>query len=779
MNKKLSIIIILILFVVNLFAQYTITGIAVDSEQQPLEPANVVLSDLQSGKIIKGTTTNVKGEFQISFEETKCLISISYIGFQPWEKEIELTQNIDLGNIILNTSNNLDEVTITARKKIITNEGDKTIFNVHYSPLKEGYDIFDLLKVTPHVWMNVDNTLLMHGENVTLMVNERKVDISYLSSLKSDDISRIEVQTHQSANNDASTTGGIVNLVLKKNEKGTKARLTTFYTLKPKGYNTYSDMNIDYGTERWNMYGSYSFGRYDVFTNEINEIDFLALNNTIDTKTEKQHISDDHRYNVGFVSQINNNQEIGFEVYGNYSGYDNTRFGVANYFKDNTIKDFGNVDVLGDGKISTIAFMLNHKWTVSEKDIIKIYLEYYRQNSNDFNLSEVTYQNGSYDDNQNNYDSNAKTKIIALQLDYNKALRNKTNIDLGVKFSGTNRFSDLLVSQLIGTDFIEDSNQSTDINLQERISAAYLSFDKKMGKKNYLKVGIRMEYTDIDKIDFIKEVPTKKNYVSFFPSVFFSRNPTENQTLSLSYSRSLKRPNLFLLNENIEKVNDFQYYIGNPDLAPEFTDKYELKYMINDHSISAFHINTKDKINEIYIVDDEIAYFKTVNLGAQRRYGAEYGIKKSIKEWWFFSASAYLYNESYVDEHGSRLFLMTTYGGNISSKFEINETTSFDISGFYRSPSAAVFYKCYETYSLNLAFNKTFFDRKLNIRFDLYDVFNTYSFRTLREFETFEAYYKREPNRRAIEIELIYNISNNKKVSLKKNKSQNDVKSRI
>lgn len=779
MNKELSLTFLFLLTVVNLFAQRTITGIVIDSDEQPLESANVVLFDIQSNKIITGTTTNEKGAFEIILENNKFKISISYIGFQIWEKEVELNQDINFGDIILKNNNSLDEITITTRKKIITHEEDKTIFNVQSSPLKEGYDVIDLLKVTPHVWMDADNTISIHGENVTLMVNERKVDISFFSGIKSEDVSRIEVQTYQSANYDASSTGGVVNFIMKKKDKGTKARLTTFYSIKSKGYNTNSDLSIDYGTEKWNIYGLYSFGKYDVFSTEINNIDFLTLNNKIKTKSEREIITDNHNYKIGYFNQLSKNQEIGFEVYGIQSGNDNTRLGVANYFNNSSLIDSGNVDVIGENRNSTLAVVLNYKWKVSDNDALKTYVDYFHQNSNDYKHTGTTYQDGSYNDNQNNYESNTKTEIVAFQLDYNKVFKNKTNIDFGVKYSGTNRFSDLLVKDLMGVVYVEDTDQTTDINYKERISASYISVDKEMGEKNYLKIGIRMEYTDVNKVDFIKDTFIKKSYTNFFPSLFYSRDLTKDQYLSLSYSRSIQRPSFSQLNENVEKVNDFQYYIGNPDLNPEFLDKYELYYEVGEHDISIFHKRTQDKITEIYTIKDKIAYFETVNLGTQKRYGVEYGFKNNLKKWWYFSTSIYLYNDSYMDEQGHSSFLKTTYGVSLFNKLELNKNTSIEISGFYRSPSASVFYKSYEAYSMDLALNKTFIDKKLNLRIDLYDIFNTLSYRTLREFETFKAYYRREPNSRAIRIKLSYNISNNKKVSEKKNKSQNDVKNRL
>jgi outer membrane receptor protein involved in Fe transport len=89
-----------------------------------------------------------------------------------------------------------------------------------------------------------------------------------------------------------------------------------------------------------------------------------------------------------------------------------------------------------------------------------------------------------------------------------------------------------------------------------------------------------MENTDLNKTNYINNSSIKQNYTSFFPSLYFSRKITPQKTVSASYSRSLRRPSFRDLNNDVTKINDFQFVLGNPDLQPEFIDKYELSYQL-------------------------------------------------------------------------------------------------------------------------------------------------------------------------------------------------------
>ena len=785
MPKRLMIL-LLLLITLNIFSQHIVNGKVVDTNNFPLEFANVILYNTKNKKIITGKITNKDGNFELSLERNvKFKITISYIGFESWEKEISLNRDINLGKISLKETNNLDEVTIRARKKIITNQGDKTVFNVKNSPLKKGYETMELLKVTPYVWVDMNNKISINGENATILVNGRKLNLSasdiknYLSNFSSENISKIEVKTNQSASQDASTTGGIINIILAKKEKGFRSKLNTSYTFKNKGYNTYSNISFNYGTDKWNVYGSYGLGLYNFFSETINTVRFLEQNRKINTITKKNNLSKKHNYTIGFVNKMNNHHQIGFELYGIQRKKDYSRLGKATYFTNGNLTDNATIDVYGNGDGTSFNSVLNYKWKMSDSNNIKAYLDYSYNKSNDFNLSETNYINESYNNNENKYNSNSKTKVVDFQLDYGKVFKNKINLNFGVKYTNTNRFSDLFSGIRVNDDFFESTNQTTNSKYKEQISAIYISSNKKIKDNRYLKLGLRIERTAINNINLKNNNYFNKKYTNFFPSFYYSRTITNNKSTSFSYSRSLRRPRFELLNEDIEKVNDFQYYIGNPDLNPEFTDKFEIKYSYKKHYFSVYYNNTKDKITAIYYIENNIAYYKTINLGFQRRLGIGYRFTKKMNKWWFVNMSSYIYNGRFIDKNDNASFIKTTYGFRLYNNIKINKTTKIDLSGYYRSPSASAYYHGFEVYSVNLGLKKTLLENKLNLSIYFNDIFNSFSFKTSREFEKFKAYYEEKPNRRSLRIKLIYNISNNKKVIKDKNKSKNKVKRRI
>lgn len=782
---KLITFVFLLLSTLNLFSQHRISGKVIASNNTPLELANVVLFNTKNGEIITGTTTNKNGDFEFTISKNlDCKITISYIGFESWKKKFDIKQSINLGKITLKEVSSLDEVTIISSKKLITKQGDKTIFNVKNSLLKNGYETMELLKVTPYVWIDMNDKISINGENAKILINGRELKLSsndiqnYLSNISSENIKQIEVQTNKSANSDASTTGGIINIILDKQEKGFRSKINTSHTIKAKSYYSYSNVNFNYGTDKWNIYSSYGFGIYDIFSEIVNTVRFLDQEKEIDTNTEKINQSNNHNYTIGFVNEINQKHQIGFELYGRHSKNDYSRLGKVNYYTNNNLIDYGIIDVCGNGNGTSINGLLNYTWKLSDDDNIKVYLDYSYDKSDDFNISGTFYNNASDDNNENRYNSNSNIKVTALQVDYNKVFKNKINLNTGLKYTNSDRYSRLL-SEFKEVDvFSENTNQTTNINFKERISASYISADKEISKKNYLKIGIRTEYTEINKIDFITKKQLEKSYINFFPSFYYSRTLTKKKSLSISYSHSLKRPHFGLLNDDVKKVNDFQYYIGNPDLNPEFTDKYELKYNYNKHYFSTYYKNTKDKITDIYSIEDGIAYYKTINLGYYRRFGVNYNFTKKIKNWWRINMSSYLFNGRFINENKKASFIQTSYGFSLNNGFKINKTTKIDLSGYYGSPSTMAFYQGYEFYSANLAFKKSFLNRKLNLNIYFKDIFNTFSYKTLREFKTFYAYYERKPSR-SVRFKLTYNISNNKKVRLDENKSKNEIKQRI
>lgn len=302
---------------------------------------------------------------------------------------------------------------------------------------------------------------------------------------------------------------------------------------------------------------------------------------------------------------------------------------------------------------------------------------------------------------------------------------------------------------------------------------------KKFNEKNYLKIGLRFENTRVNKTDFKNISTFKDDYYNFFPSVYYSLKFNQTNSISFGYNRSLQRPLFSLLNDNIVQVNDFQFNIGNPNLTPEFTQKYEFKYHHKNHNFTVYYNSSSDKITDTYVIENNIAYYKPLNLGTRVKYGFEYNFSSSIKKWWYMSCSGFVYNGLSNDINYNSSFKKVTFGGRFFNKFKIDKTMSINLSGFYTSPQAMTFYEGTEIYGVNISMKKTFLKNKLYLSISAKDIFNTIDLTTKRKFNNFYAYYKRLPNRRALMVSLTYYFSNNKKVRKKVNESKNSIQNRL
>lgn len=784
--QKYFILIITFLLFTKGFAQ-SITGIVLDDKSAPIEFANVILTNTDTNKIISGAITNPEGKFQLKVEDCECKLMVSFVGFEKWSKKISVTESLDLGTITLKPSTNkLDEVIVNAEVPLIKRKEDKIVFDVKNSPLKSGFTGVEVLEQSPSVWVDNSGTISIRNESARILVNGRKLNltgqalVSYLDNIKSDNIISVEVQTNKDASREAESTGGNINILLKKIPKGFNGSIGSFYSFKERGYFTnLNSVNFNYGAEKWNVYGSYSNFFNTGLDKSITSISYTETDNFLQTNRENDFYGKLHRFSAGFVTQLSKKHELGLELFGNFNDRENDNKG--NFYLRNNLTDIdrGTVKNINDISLSVLNTTLNYTWLIDKSSDFRFYLDFLQNGSKNENNFESVYELGVFDDAIEKNTSDNKANVVAFQGDYTKKFKNNLKLESGLKYTTTNRENDFISEFLDGGTYTINNDRTTSYNYKEKITAGYVSLGKKFKEKNFVKIGVRLENTDLNRKDLIVSDLVKQNYTNLFPSFFYSREFGKNKSASLSYSRSLRRPSFSLLNNNVVKVNDFRYELGNPDLQPEFIDKYEFNFLYKRQSISLYYNQTNDAINGIFTLDGDIAYYQKFNSGKQVQFGIDYSRSDKITNWWRTRFATNLYNRKFVDEQGNDSFEQFTVRARLFNTFKLNKTTNINLSGFYNSPRRDAYFKAFENYWINLGFRKTFSKNKFSLRVDINDVFNTDKFRSLREFENYETTYRYKRLSRFFRVWLTYNFSNKVKASKKRNKSKNEVRNRL
>src|SRR5690606_33100800 len=152
---------------------------------------------------------------------------ISFIGYDPHEIPVEIRNgnNIDVGEVKLSVKTEiLEAVTVEGQKVLIEERVDRTIYNAENDATTRGGDATDVLKRVPMLSVDFDGNVSLRGsQNILVLINNKPSTImassvaDALKQIPAEQIKTVEVITSPSAKYDAEGTGGIINIITKKN----------------------------------------------------------------------------------------------------------------------------------------------------------------------------------------------------------------------------------------------------------------------------------------------------------------------------------------------------------------------------------------------------------------------------------------------------------------------------------------------------------------------------------------------------------------------------------
>ena len=193
-----------------------ISGKVVDSLNNPIEIFDVRVLRADSSMLIGGTF--LEGSFEIELPEESSLVKVSSLGYVPAYISFDSKKKdniINIGSIILkDSSTELDEVVVSARRPLARLSGDSYIVDVSKTYLAEVGTFIDIARRVPGIIVSAQGGIGVMGKpRVLININGRAIrSMSELQTLQSNRIKSISVDrnpsTMYSSNYDA-----IINIV--------------------------------------------------------------------------------------------------------------------------------------------------------------------------------------------------------------------------------------------------------------------------------------------------------------------------------------------------------------------------------------------------------------------------------------------------------------------------------------------------------------------------------------------------------------------------------------
>ncbi|MHA4742041.1 TonB-dependent receptor [Dyadobacter sp. MSC1_007] len=744
-----------LLFILSAFASYTfaqtpaqgnskISGIVQDSAAvKGVEFASIALFNVADNKAVDGTTADENGKFVLSkIAPGNYKLLISFIGYKDKainDIKIEKGKDIELGNVQLASSvQNLQEVTITGEKSLVEEKVDRLVFNAEKDITSKGGDASDLLRKVPMLSVDLDGNVSLRGSsNIRVLINNKPSTIiasnvaDALKQIPADMIKSVEVITSPSAKYDAEGSGGIINIITKKNNlQGLTLNIDS--GVGNRGSNLGLNGSYRKGKMGFTLGG---FGRafYNRATSILNQTTFSGANFYL---TNQSSTAKDRglfgQYSLGWDYDLGKNQALSAGL----------RYGTRNFIQkqDLTINQYENgaLDNTSFRKVDrkdlsgTIDFNIDYIRTFKPQQEWSISTLYSRTGlTNNFN-TDLLNESGAVGSKLKNENKNENSEFT-LQTDYQTPIGKNQMLEFGAKgiFRTVNSDFKYLVAGESGDFTLSTTNPAGALNYNQNVAAGYVSYTLTTKNKYTFKAGTRYEYTGISADLGNEKVISIPNYSNFVPSINVSKALSGSTTLKAAYNRRIQRPGIQQLNPNVNLSNPQNISTGNPSLSPELTDNFELALSTNVKktylNVSAFARQTNNSITQVRMAVDTLqgAIVTTYdNIGTQRAYGMNVFANVYLTSKWTVNGSIDLLH-SYLEGQTTGLDGTSVsasnsgfnYGGRLMSQIALQNGWGLQAFGFYRGKEIQLQGTRTGFYIYSLGFKKDFANKKGSIGF--------------------------------------------------------------
>jgi outer membrane receptor protein involved in Fe transport len=764
-------------------AQGNISGNIVNNAK-PVEFASVTISNLlDSNKVLYYEATDSLGVFKFTnLSDGNYFIKIKMIGFILVTKKVFINasnKEVHFKDLnLIGDGNNLNEVVITAQKKMIEKTSEGFVVNTANNIAQIGGTATDLLRSTPTITVDNDGAITLRGKTPLILINGRNSGISNTDQIAASSIESIEIINNASSKYDANAESGIINIKLKKNKQsGTNGAIALGGGIGAKGrVNSSFILNNKMG--KWNI----GLGYDNRFAGRTRSIESNRTNyNLIDNYYIGQNRKDERvekLQNLKLNLDYNFNQfnTLSFEAIGNMESQDNNEDLVSQLFNKNTgFSSSNDRHSYEYEKVKEGEFVLNYLKTYQHSSktfnaSLSSSIEKGRQNTDIFTTS-LDVDGKTMGAMQTQLTHNYEDGIITnASMDYSIPTSAAGVIETGYKGLFRTIKTDFLTADKLNDVYIANNAASNIFNFNEQVQAFYFQYhntNNMVGNDaswNYA-TGIRAEQVSNNGETNSQSTRFSNSYLKLFPTAHVAYNFNQKESIKLSYGKRINRPGLGQLNPFVDITDILSPHSGNPNLKPEIIDAYELSFNNGTSKLnfttSLFFRHSVNAIRSFYTQQQNGAILNMpMNIGNADNFGIESMMIGKPFHFYDYNLSATVFrqqiNASNIINDG--VSNGTNWSGKIINNFTLNNVSKIQVIANYISPKTTPQGETFSLYNVDLGLQQKLGKSNFKLNFIIVDAFNTLKSGYNTQTTTFSVYRSQKSDTRAFMITIAYSF---------------------
>jgi len=734
-----------------------VSGQIVDkSSGEPIPFATVLIQEDETNQNITGTTSDFDGNFTVKVAAVNFWVEVSFIGFENVEiRDISVNGGTaDLGQIALEKVNTvLEEVQLRAEKSTTEFKLDRRVFNVGQDLSTTGMGALELLNNVPSVNVSIEGDVSLRGSSGVQILIDGKPSIiaddpaNTLSSITADMIERIEVITNPSAKYDAEGTSGILNIVLRKDDKTGMNGSITLNTGVPDNHSI--GFSLNRRTEKFNLFTQLGVGYRSLPRDTENRNEDFVNNTTLSSVGEE--FRNENFYNIILGSDYYINDLNVITLSGNYA-YEiedqpsETDFSFFDSTTGDLISSWNRVEST-EATNPKWQFDLQYKREFDDYDDHLLLFSaqgrfFGKDQASEFDVTPIE---GDLEFNDQETETEFQQGEFIFKLDYTKPFSDRITMELGSQYFISDVGNDFTVRELIDGEWVTDPDLTNNFEFDQKVFGVYGTFAYE-GDVWGFKGGLRVENTDLKTFLTDTNERNSQYYTNLFPSGHVSYKLSDVTSFQLGYSARIYRPRLWDLNPFFNIRNDFFIRQGNPNLQPEYTDSFELTSILVFEKLSlnagVYYLYTRDVIERVTTFEDNVTIVRPENVGTNQRIGFEANFKYSPINWFTLSGD---FNYGYFQRDGEFEGQVFDFNGDqstsrLTGKFKLPAQFELEIIGNHRSAFRNIQSEISSVTFADLGLRKKVAKGKLVLNFSIRDIFASRIRETQTSGEDFNVY---------------------------------------
>jgi len=730
-------------------------GRVLDSSNEPVAYANVVLFAPEDTAFAAGGITNEDGYFVIPCDKLPVLVRCSFVGYET----VWMTcRTLELGTIFMKPDGiALEGVTIEGQVPLYLMGDEGLMTNVENTPLSKLGSAEDVFKHVPGL-VKKDGEYEVFGKGKPLVyVNGRKVyDLSELKQLSSADIKSIELITNPGAKYDASVNAVIKIRTARKAGDGLGVDAMAKYD-QGRYDNEYSTLSLNYRKNGLDLFASASASK----TNPLFESNPMWQEVKADTLWRQSNYQLVHTIDCniklegGFNYQFNDNHVMGAKYWSNI--LKNSHSGDDLKFESEVTADGVFYDKWGNLTKATIEMSYDHNanaYYIGKLGNLGIDLNVDYVGNKNTEHRDITETCQVGDDRTLSSDNIVENRMIASKLTLSAPVMGGM-LDFGGEYINTHRDDDY-----INPENYVPTSYST---LEESTLSPYVEYTR-MTLLGQLRAGVRFEHVAFDYYsNNVKVDAQSRRFDNIYPSASFA-TMVAGMGVQLSYSVKTTRPTYSQLSNNVSYANRFTMQTGNPLLNNSTRHLVSLAGGNEWLKFSLDYTNERDAIifyAEQNPTDPKVVMINRKNIKSVKSFTPALILSPSFGVWRpQLVGGMYKQWLDFETIEGVKKMNAPIFSVQFNNTLVFRPDMIGEVSFVYQSPGDNQnVHLNHHVAGLDLALTKTFFRDRLSLKVAGQDLLNSYKEGALIRAPKIDIYQLNSTDSRCVSVTLRYRFN--------------------